>query len=1369
MRRSTLHCALLLAFALAGYCFQRDVVAQTVETPTEGSLRIVDSAGKLAQDIPLRHTSVRAAVSGFVARVTVTQDFENPSSAFLPRTTAVYEFPLPQTAAVDDLTMIIGERTVKGMIVRHDDAQAAYIAARSQGRIILLRDEARSNIFKQPLTNILPGKKIRIVISYVETLKYEDGSYEWTFPMVVTPRYHPLSTTPGEANDTARISPPNTAAGMRAGHDISIELDLNAGMPILGIHSDNHDTDQQLVNERHAKVQLKDRVTIPNRNFVLKYRVAGNSINDAVLTHRSERGGYFTLILQPPQRVSPEDATPLLTDISIDWSGLPVTDVYPKQSPDLFTGKPLIFSGHYTTGAKGMIRLSAKRAGEDFVREIPVELPESKAENQVLAGLWARRKIDELILEEMTFSATQDQEREAITALGLNFKLMTPYTSFVTSDPMIFSGPNESQPVSVDSTAAHSEATGWVPTCTFIVSSVSLSSAITADSLQGLPLQGRSYKTFAHLTPGVIVDQSSGVVQVPETSRYADGAHPGFIVDKASANFAIAAGGESPGPTASGNNPALTASGGANGLATLDSFLEGRLEATARKAESGFSTGVQFDITTRSGANNFHGSAFHAFGNDSLDANDWFANARGLPRPQKSLNFFGGTFSGPIKHHYLFFFASYEGMRLRQPMVGVTDVPSLSSRAASPLLLRPFLNAFPDPNGPSRPDGFAEFASSFTNPARHDVGSFQIHYNATSDLTVKGRYSFADSSADKRGSDRLSLNTINRVHSRAQSVTGSASYAATPNFLIETFANYSRMRVSGSYLLDQFGGADVPSSAFAPGSFVFDLNSPSAGWMTGDDTASTQRQIHLGGSIARVQGDHMIKFGSDYRRLSPIIGVRTRQRSVLFDGIAQALSGIAGRQSNVNHVGSQQPVFESFSLFGQDDWRVSSRFTLNYGLRWEVASAPSTQDALAVDQVTDPAKLKASLTNGPLWKTTFANFGPRASFAYVPFEQAPDLLFRGGIGVLYDLGYGSSGDLFANSIPFISGSSTFNAPFAASSPAGSTANLPFKAFDPQLKLPYSIIWKLSVESDLGSRQNISAAYVGSTGERVLHTATLLNQNQDFPFLRLTTNGGSSDYRALQIRFQRRLVDGFMASAGYILAQSLDNVTIDSERTVVMTSANPALDRGPSDFDARHRFTGFASYAIPALRRKGITNKLSRNWMILSLMNARSARPLNAVYLFPTSFGVGYLRPDQVNEVPLYISDPAAPGGRRLNAAAFSAPSSLDQGTLPRNRLRGFPLYQVDFGLRRKFNFTEEFSLQIAAEAFNLLNHPNFEDPSGNELVIGSRFSSTNALTPNLAFGESRSLAGRSLASGGFASFYGNGGARTMKFTVKLSF
>src|SRR5690349_12229518 len=196
--------------------------AQTGET--SGALTVVDASGKLKSVCPLKHTDVTAEISGFISRVVVTQEFQNP---FQERIEAVYTFPLPQNAAVDDMTMIVGDRTVRGKILPREEAQAVYEAAKSSGQVASLLDQECPNIFTQSVANILPGEQVKITISYVETLSYVNGAYEFVFPMVVGPRYIPGAAKPesqgNQVPDASRITPPSPPSGMRSGHDISLE------------------------------------------------------------------------------------------------------------------------------------------------------------------------------------------------------------------------------------------------------------------------------------------------------------------------------------------------------------------------------------------------------------------------------------------------------------------------------------------------------------------------------------------------------------------------------------------------------------------------------------------------------------------------------------------------------------------------------------------------------------------------------------------------------------------------------------------------------------------------------------------------------------------------------------------------------------------------------------------------------------------------------------------------------------------------------------------------------------------------------------------------------------------------------------------
>jgi Ca-activated chloride channel family protein len=595
-------------------------VTSAQNTATQGALQVVDSSGAPKAVCPLKHTDVKAQISGFLSRVTVTQEFENP---FKDPIEAVYTFPLPQNAAVDDMTMLVGNRTVRGKILRREEAEAVYEAAKNRGQTASLLNQERPNIFTQSVANILPGEQIKITISYIETLKYEEGSYEFVFPMVVGPRYIPGNATGAQGNgfapdtdsvpDGSKITPAPAPPGMRAGHDISLDVTLDAGLRIDALNSKTHDVTVERPNDRSARIILKDLATIPNKDFILRYDVAGKKIEDAVLTHSSGTGGFFTLMLQPPERVTVEDVTPkelvfvldtsgsmqgfpiekaketmklaldnlypsdtfnlitfsgdehilfpepvpatkenlakaqaflqsrqgsggtemmkaikasmdpsdkqdhirivcfmtdgyvgndlqiigevqkhpnarvfafgignsvnrflldsmakygrgeveylglnddgsaaarrmherirnpLLTDISVDWNGLAVSDVYPKTIPDLFSAKPVILTGRYSGNSKGTIRLKGKMSGRDFVREIPVDFSSAQTRD-VLATLWARTRVDDLMSQD--FNGAQqgnmkDEVKQSIIQLGLDYRLMTQFTSFVAVEEMI--------------------------------------------------------------------------------------------------------------------------------------------------------------------------------------------------------------------------------------------------------------------------------------------------------------------------------------------------------------------------------------------------------------------------------------------------------------------------------------------------------------------------------------------------------------------------------------------------------------------------------------------------------------------------------------------------------------------------------------------------------------------------------------------------------------------------------------------------------------------------------------------------------------------------------------------------------------------
>ena len=331
--RSRSHFAALLALALAGAAVPLPAPSQPHVTPADLTQPgcLIGPRGAC----PLKHTSVKARVSGPLARVTVTQEFDNP---FQEAIEAEYTFPLPADAAVDDMTMLVGGRTIRGVVKSRDEARKTFEQARNSGHTASLLDQERPNVFRQSVTNIPPGAKVNIEISYVETVPFEEGQYSFTFPMVVAPRYMPGLPTGHQGGgwapdttavpDASRISPPVVYPGRRAGHDISLELGIDAGFPLRALASPTHEISIERPGTAKALVRLCDRDSIPNKDFILRYAVEGEEVADAVLTHRSRGDGYFTLLLAPPERPARSVIVPkeivFLLDTSGSMSGFPI-------------------------------------------------------------------------------------------------------------------------------------------------------------------------------------------------------------------------------------------------------------------------------------------------------------------------------------------------------------------------------------------------------------------------------------------------------------------------------------------------------------------------------------------------------------------------------------------------------------------------------------------------------------------------------------------------------------------------------------------------------------------------------------------------------------------------------------------------------------------------------------------------------------------------------------------------------------------------------------------------------------------------------------------------------------------------------------
>lgn len=921
-----------------------------------------------------------------------------------------------------------------------------------------------------------------------------------------------------------------------------------------------------------------------------------------------------------------------------------------------------------------------------------------------------------------------------------------------------------------------------------------------------LPLNGRSFNTLFELTPGVVLfngNAQTGGVERDNFSINGQRADANYTtVDGVSANVGanlFAA----PGQNESGSVMARNVQGGTSNLVSIDALQEFKIQTSSYAPEFGRTPGGQISIVTRSGTEKFSGTLFEYFRNDVLDANDWFNNANHLPKSPLRQNDFGGVLGGPLYFPHFgeggrlfqrgrgktFFFFSYEGLRLVQPTTSILDVPSLSVRQLAPASIKPFLSAFPLPNGPATSGGFATLAASYSVPSVLNATSIRIDHSASGKLSLFGRYNHAPSNTLTR--NQGSLNFVFNTKQETDTITLGATLVSSAQMSNEFRVNYSDTRGASDFTQDSFGGGSpLPESAlpfqYVPGksTFVLILGGNQARFNFGQNNDNFQRQFNVIDNVSLLHGAHSLKFGVDYRRLLPIIGSPDYLMGVFFNAAAgpndsptpgTALSGITSFVQVGNLTAESFPAFTNFSLYGQDTWHPKQRLSLTYGIRWELNPPPTQGHGEPPFVVTGLENLR-TVTLAPrgtqLYATTYGNFAPRFGISYQLSQRSGrETMLRAGVGIFYDLGYGSIAQAFTG-IPYSKNVVLFAVPFPLSpdqsAPPSRTFSPPYsliRGADPDLKLPRIYQLNLTLEQSLGANQKISAAYVAAVGRSLLRQEVIRTSilNPTFTELDITRNTGRSDYNALQLQFVRRLSRRFQALASYTWSKSLDNSSGDSLFSVASELIPPDVDRGPSDFDVRHAFSAAVSYDLPTISRSGAGRVLLDHWSLDLIARARSGLPVNVLAGFPSPRVLGAVgaRPDLVPGVPLYLHDSAVAEETRINRSAFTTATIpkdatgtfLRQGTLGRNALRGFGASQLDLTFRREFGITERARLQFRAELFNIFNHPNFGKP------VPTLSSGT--------FGVATQMLGRSL--GGLSPLYQIGGPRSIQFALRLSF
>ena len=906
----------------------------------------------------------------------------------------------------------------------------------------------------------------------------------------------------------------------------------------------------------------------------------------------------------------------------------------------------------------------------------------------------------------------------------------------------------------------------------------SVSTVVDRKFVENIPLNGRSFQDLIAMTPGV-------ATQTPQASQ-ATGAKGDFsvngqrtesnyyTVDGVSANISAGAANGGPQAATGGGVGATTALGTTQSLISVDALQEFRVLSSTYSAEYGRTPGGQFTLATRSGTSNLHGSLYDYLRNNYFDANNWFNNHYGKPISPLRQNDFGGTVGGPIHlipfavgEHALYFFGSYEGLRLTQPQAAsIQYVPDTALRQNAPATLKPILNAYPlqTPGGIDYASGLAQFIQPFSLPSKIDSGSLRFDQTFSPLLALFFRFSDTPSFTTSR-----TLSSLTKTSFNTQTYTLGATSQLSAQLTNEFRLGYSRSDSTGRTSIDSFGGASPAGLATSLGNdtsgnpnsaFQMVFSGTGSSVLQEGDNFNQGRQWNLVDTANLTAGKHQIKFGIDYRRIkSPL-----HPASPYVSGIFLSQSAVMSNSANIailSKILPATPIFNETAAFGQDEWHVATRLVISGGLRWELNPPPTDQhgnDAFTVQgDIGNPASLTVAPRGTPLWKTTWYSFAPRLGLAYTAHtDPGWETVVRTGGGVFFDTG----NQIAATGFQFL-GFSAIQIKPGFSFPA-TPAQLAFTpsvtapytstnvvAFPEHLQLPYTLQWNVSVQQALGKPQSLTVSYVGSNGRRLLQLLQLSVHalNPNFSTINVAQTGTTSNYQALQVQFQRSVVHGVQALASYTWSHALDYASNDA--------SIPGI-RGNSDFDVRNNLQAGMSWDLPSTYHNAGTRILLGNWGLDGRLTARTAFPitLQGNYLTNSGTGSGYY--GNVNVVPgqaIYLYGSQYPGGRSVNKGAFQPPPTGGVGNAPRNFVRGFGETQVNLATRRSFPLGDRATLNFRAEAFNLFNHPIFG-------LVDSTLT-------DLTFGQATQTLNQSLST--MSAQYQQGGPRSLQFALKIQF
>lgn len=730
---------------------------------------------------------------------------------------------------------------------------------------------------------------------------------------------------------------------------------------------------------------------------------------------------------------------------------------------------------------------------------------------------------------------------------------------------------------------------------------------------------------------------------------------------------------------------------------STDSIAEFRVNSLPFTAEGGVGGGAQINLVSKTGTNDFHGSAYEFFRNSALDARRPFDGAN--PPPFR-LNQFGGNLGGRIVKDRTFFFANYEGLAQRLTISRADGlVPSAAFRARTPAALQGLINLYPAGTVPGANANVDRLIAE--TPERRDEhsGMARIDHRINDKHSLFFRFAMTDGLISQI---RNGLLETRDSYIRPTNATAQWQQVWSPTMVNEVKLGFNRSALTRNDVGRIPEGVAIPGfTSTQPTSYI--IEKPSA--------------YSIVDNLSWIRGRHTFKAGGEIRRIHLNVG-NGPATSVAFAN----LDAFLRNSLNSVTVGSQLDtvgVRRTFhSIYFQDEIRFSSEFTLNLGLRYEQYTV--SKDVYGRGRVFDIFRCQGFCAPGTPW--FFGdndNIAPRISMAWSPRFLGGKTVIRTGYGRY--TGPGQNDDVTAaiDSLPQNFSLSVADAPALSYPPAPFLNQLRGQGQAPRSvqrdrNEPESHMWTLSIQRELPGSMVAQVAYVGNVGRNQL-TRTYVNTLDPVTRQRrLSTFGqidekrfdGNTNFNGLQSSLMRSFSKGFLFQAQYMWGHAISDNAGSGEGGQIQNVACRACDRGDADYDIRHTFTANSVYQLPFAR-----SKWYGGWDLSGIYTARTGTPFSVTI---TRAAATVPSGQTQNQRADYLGgDTYAANkgpGLWLNPAAFALPAAGTYGNSGRNRFRGPGLWQADLGLSKTFRLTERMNLAFRTEMFNVFNRAQYGNP-----------------------------------------------------------